>query len=76
MAMERHEIDARYKWDLSVIYKDEAAFYADYEQVEKLIEAYPQHEKTMCESAEGLYRALTDMVAIESGSKSCGATLR
>ena len=66
MAKERQEIDARYKWDLSVIYKDEAAFYADYEKVEKLVEAYPKHEKTMCDSAEGLYRALTDVVAIES----------
>ena len=28
--LERKEIDKKYKWDLSVIYADEAAFNADY----------------------------------------------
>ena len=37
MVMERKDIDPKYKWDLSVIYKDDTAFYSDYAETEKMI---------------------------------------
>ena len=36
MALERKDVDSKYKWDLSAIYKDEAAFYEDYAKAEVL----------------------------------------
>ena len=65
MIMERKDIDPKYKWDLSVIYKDEAAFFEDYAKCEKLIKAYGAHEKTMLSSGKGLYDALKAMTDIE-----------
>ena len=64
--MDRKDIDPKYKWDLSVIYKDEKAFFEDYAKCEKLVKAYSKHEKTMLASAEGLYNALCDYTAIDS----------
>lgn len=63
---DRKDIPAKYKWDLSVIYADEKAFYADYSKVEKMIKEFPKHEKTMTKSAEGLYNCLRAMVDVES----------
>ena len=58
MILERKDIDPKYKWDLSVIYPDEATFDEDYAAVEKEIRAYAVHETTMSESPESLYAAL------------------
>ena len=66
MALERKDVDKKYKWDLSVIYKDEAAFYEDYAKAEKMIKAFAAHEKTMLLSAEGLYNTLKAMTDIEA----------
>ncbi len=66
MVYDRKNIDKKYKWDLTVIYKDESAFNADYALAEELIEKFRAHEKTMLESAEALCSALTDMIAIEA----------
>ena len=63
---ERKDIPAKYKWDLSVIYADEKAFYEDYAQVEKMIKEFPKHEKTMTKSAEGLYNCLRAMCDVEA----------
>lgn len=63
--LERKDIDKKYKWDLSVIYADEKAFYADYAKAEKLLAEFGAHEKTMCNSAKDLYNTLTDMVNVE-----------
>lgn len=63
---DRKDIPAKYKWDLSVIYADEKAFYADYARAEKLIKEFPKYEKTMSKSAEGLYAALRAMCDIEA----------
>lgn len=63
---DRKDIPAKYKWDLSVIYADEKAFYTDYAKAEKMIKEFPKHEKTMVKSAEGLYNALRAMCDIES----------
>ena len=65
MILDRKSIDPKYKWDLTAIYEDEAAFYADYKKVEALVKSYPAHEKTITASAEGLYNALTAMCEIE-----------
>ena len=60
MALERKDVDKKYKWDLSVIYKDEAAFFEDYAKAEKMIKAFSAHEKTIISSAEGLYFCVRD----------------
>lgn len=64
--LERKDVDKKYKWDLSVIYSDEEAFYADYAKAEKLIKAFPAHEKTMCNGARELCAALNDYIAIDA----------
>lgn len=64
MVLERKDIDPKYKWDLSAIYADEAAFDADYAKAEKRIRAYASHESTMNTSPEALYAALKEKYAI------------
>ena len=66
MLKERKDIEQKYKWDLSVLYKDEKAFFEDYSKAEKMIKDFKKHEKTMCMSAEALYNTLKDMFEIES----------
>ena len=63
---DRKDIPAKYKWDLSVIYADEKAFYEDYAKVEKMVKDFPRHEKTMTKSAEGLYNVLRAECDIEA----------
>ena len=75
---DRKDIPAKYKWDLSVIYADEKAFYEDYAKVEKMIKEFPKHEKTMTKSAEGLYNCLKAMCDAEAiiekfGGKASGS---
>ena len=65
MALERKDIEAKYKWDLSVIYESVDAFNADFKRTETLISAFKKHEKTMISSAKNLFDALTDMAEIE-----------
>lgn len=64
--LERKNIDKKYKWDLTVIYSDENAFYADYAKAEKMIKSFASHEKTMCKSAKDFYNTLADMTKIEA----------
>ena len=66
MIKDRKDIDKRYKWDLSVLYADEKAFYADYAAAEKEIKAFAKLEKKMLKSAQGLYDTLKAMVDIEA----------
>ena len=66
MIKDRKDIDPKYKWDLSKIYKDEAAFNADYALAESKIQEFKAHEKTMLAGAEELYAMLSDMFAIEA----------
>ena len=54
------------EWDLSIIYKDEKAFLADFEKASKLIKSFAKHEKTMCTSAENFYNTLKDMTDIDA----------
>ena len=65
MIKERKDIDPKYKWDLSVIYADEAAFFEDYKRVEALVKEFPKYEKLVTASAEGLYQTLAADTEIE-----------
>ncbi len=65
----RSEIPAKYKWDLTGIYKTEADFDADFMRAQTLIADYPHYRDTMTKSAQGLYDALqanTDLERILS----------
>ena len=64
--MERKEIDAKYKWDLSPIYESKEAFNRDFALAEKKIKAFSAYEKTMINSADVFCSALRDMYSIEA----------
>ena len=66
MTNERKDIDARYKWDLSVIYPSETEFYADYAKAEKAIKAFSKYESIMCNSAKDLYNTLKSLTDLEA----------
>ena len=66
MTKERKDIDARYKWDLSVIYPSETEFYADYTKAEKAIKAFSKYESVMCNSAKDLYNTLKSLTDLEA----------
>ena len=65
MVRERKDIEAKYKWDLSAIYADDAAFDADYARAEEMVAVFRAHEKTMTAGAKEFLAALTDLVAME-----------
>ena len=65
MALERKDVEQKYKWDLTAIYATEADFFEDYKKAEKLIQGFKAHEKTMCKNAESFYNTLADMCSIE-----------
>jgi oligoendopeptidase F len=66
MTKERKDIEARYKWDLSVIYPSETEFYADYSKAEKAIKAFSKYQETMCNSAKDLYNTLKSLTDLEA----------
>lgn len=66
MIKERKDIDPKYKWDLTVIYADEDAFFADYARAEALVKEFPKYEKLVTASAEGLYKTLVADTEIET----------
>ena len=45
--LERSEIDSKYKWDLTKIYKDDNAFLSEYAKAERAVKGFSVHEKTM-----------------------------
>lgn len=65
MSQKRSEIPAKYKWDLSTVYADEAAFGADFARAEAMIADFPKHEKTMLDSADALAAMYDDFCAVE-----------
>lgn len=65
MPLERKDIAQKYKWDLSVIYKTREDFDCEFKLAEEKISAFKKHEKTITESPESLYAALSDMYEIE-----------
>lgn len=60
----RADIPAKYKWDLTAIYKNMAEFDADFEKASQLVKAFPAHAETMTKSAQGLYNMLSDQVEL------------
>ena len=64
--MDRTEIDAKYKWDLTKIYPTEDSFNEEMKKAEALIKNFSDYEKKMCKSAEGLYSTLSAMSDIEN----------
>ncbi len=65
MPIERKDVEAKYKWDLSVIYSSKDAFEEDFKRAEAMIKEYPKHEKTVTATAKGLYEALVDMFCVQ-----------
>ena len=66
MPLERRDVEAKYKWDLTVIYKTEEDFTADLKRAESMIAEYGKHESRMTKSPEALASALRDMFEIET----------
>ena len=58
MTHQRSEIPAKYKWDLTGIYKTEADFDADFERAKVIIADFPRRRDTMTKSAQELYDTL------------------
>ena len=61
---DRKDIEQKYKWDLTQIYADDAAFKAEFDEADALIKQFPKHEKDMCKSASSLLATLKDSVAL------------
>ena len=65
MALERKDIDAKYKWDLSVLYKSDEDFLADMKKTEGLIKAFGKRKDVMLRSAKDLYETFVALSEIE-----------
>ena len=63
--MDRSEINAKYKWDLTKIYPTEEDFKAEYDAAAAIIKKFPTHEKEMCKSANALLAVLKDEAELE-----------
>ena len=62
--IERKDIDAKYKWDLTAIYPTEEDFEREFKETQEKIAKFPAFEKTMCDSAEALYETLSALEEI------------
>ena len=63
MIKDRKDVDPKYKWDLSAIFKTEEDFLAEFKRSEEEIKSLAAYEKTMLSSARDLYatlKAVTD----------------
>lgn len=58
MVKKRNDIDEKYKWDLTTIYKTEALFEQDYQKVNALLKEYKMYENNLMDSAENLLSCL------------------
>ena len=56
--MDRNQIDTKYKWDLTQIFKSTKDFEASYKRVEDLIEDFKKYENIMKENAKGFYETI------------------
>ena len=56
----RSEIDPKYQWDLSTIYKNIDEFNKDYELASNLISKFSIHQNNMMESATNLLQTIED----------------
>lgn len=65
MITDRKSIDAKYKWDLTAIYKTPAAFENDYMITEKMIKEFAKNEEFMLRDAKSFCKTLSDMTKID-----------
>ena len=56
--MDRNQIEEKYKWDLTKIYKNIDEFNKDFQKVSKQIEEFTKYEDIMDNSAEDFYNTL------------------
>ena len=56
--MDRNEIQEKYKWDLTKIYKNIEEFNKEYEKIEKQIEDFSKYESIMGTNAHNFYETL------------------
>lgn len=63
--MERKDIPREYKWDLSAIFSGAEAVDSEISSCMEAVSGFSAHEKSMCESAESLYGAISELSAIE-----------
>ena len=59
--MERNEIEAKYKWDLTEIYASENDFEKDLAEVKKLLPLISSHSKNMTKNADELANTCEDI---------------
>lgn len=60
----RSEIEEKYKWDLSVIYKSDKSFNDDIDKVNKLIANIPAIKDSLIRSGEDLYEGIDKIESI------------
>ena len=65
MITDRKTIDAKYKWDLTAIYKTPAAFENDYMITDKMIKEFGKNKDFMLRDAKSFCKTLTDMTQID-----------
>ena len=62
--LKRDEIDNKYKWDLSKIFKSDKEFLSEIEKTEKEIKTLGKYKDTMLNSAKDLYDALSKIFEV------------
>ncbi len=62
--IERSKIDNKYKWDLTVIYKNDEEFYKDIKSTEKELLKIKNIKDNMLKSGKNLYDAITEVYKI------------
>ncbi|MBR3161186.1 MAG: oligoendopeptidase F [Bacilli bacterium] len=58
--MDREKIEKEYKWDLTLIYKNEEKFNNDYKEIEKRINNFSKYEIIMNNSAKDFYNTINE----------------
>ena len=61
----RSEIDDKYKWDLSLIYPSDEAWYEVFNKVSKEIDVFVKTQDTLFDNANSFYKVLTGSLDIE-----------
>ncbi len=56
--MDRNQIDTKYKWDLTQIFRSPKDFEESYKKAEDLIEDFKKYENIMKENAKGFYETI------------------
>ena len=62
--MDREKIEEKYKWDLSLIYKNIEEFNKDYEEIENKISNFSKYEQTMSTNAKNFYATIKEYFSI------------